>query len=182
VIRRAHASITLDVPQAEIYGLLTEYEGFADWVPGITGCRVLASEGDITVVELVTGERSLTLELIASPPRGLQFATVDEPRRRTVSGGWRIHEDSSGNGTVLEARLRMHTRLFDFRARRRMRDALETALASVRQQVARVTRQVPPTGVLRRKILEVIRHEDGIQVWIEGNTYELRRTIEEADP
>jgi hypothetical protein len=106
----------------------------------------------------------LTLELIASPPHDVQFATIDEPRRRTVSGGWRSHEDSSGNGLVLEARLRMHTRLFDFRARRRMRDALETALAAVRQQVARTTRQVPSTGVMRRKILEVTRHRDGIQV------------------
>jgi hypothetical protein len=181
VIRRARASIPLDVTQAEIYGLLTEYQGLADWVPGITGCRVLAREGDIAVVELVTGERSLTLELIASPPYDVQFATVDEARRRTVSGGWRSHEDSSGKGVVLEARLRMHTRLFDFRARRRMHDALETALAAARQQVARVTRQVPSTGVMKRKILEVIRHEDGIQVWIEGNTYELRRTTEEAD-
>jgi hypothetical protein len=176
------ASIPLDATPQEIYGLLTEYDKFSDWVPGIVGCRVLAREGDISVVEVETVDRSLTLELVASPPQGVQFTTVDEPKRRTVSGGWISSRESSGEKIVLEARLRMNTRLFDFGARRRMRNALENALAAMRQQVARVIRKVPPTGVLRRKVLEVARHGDGLRVWIEGQSYELRDTSGGSEP
>lgn len=173
MIRRARASITLDARAVEVYGLLTEYERYSDWLPGVVDSRTLAREGDITVVEISLADRSLTLEAIASPPHGVEFSTVDEPRRRALAGGWQLTPDASGKSVTLEARLRQHTRLLDLRARRRMRHTLEAALMAARQQVARVIRQVPPTGVMRRKILEVVRHGDGFRVWIEGARYEL---------
>jgi ribosome-associated toxin RatA of RatAB toxin-antitoxin module len=175
VIRRARASIRLDARIAVVYGLLADYEQYAEWVPEVSSSRVLDREGDITVAEFSVGSRTLTLEIIASPPYSVEYSTVDELKRRAVSGSWRLSEDEAMGGVNLETRLSVNTGLLDLGSRRRIREGLELALSAVSQQIARIVRHSPPTGFVRRKIMEVVRHSDGLRIWFEGDRYEFRK-------
>jgi len=108
VRRRLSLSFELPAAPAEVFAGLTSYARLIDWVPGLRSARVLAREGDIAVLELVTDGTAadpcqstpqaqhgraeapagspLVLEIVETMPERLSFTQVDRFRGDGVSG------------------------------------------------------------------------------------------------
>jgi hypothetical protein len=171
VIRRAAVSVPITATRAAAWSLLTDHEQSASWLPRVTAVRVLTTEGDVSVIELIANGEPLVLEVVASPPNGARFEQVDRSDADGISGGWNLRDDA-GEGLVLDAEIRVPTPLFAFAAGRRLRAALEDATAIIASQLRR-----PPTAQLAtyRRVLAVIRRGNVIEAHIGDDVVELLR-------
>ena len=173
---KTSATTTLPLTRNDAYAMLTAYDQFQDWLPEISHSRVLAREGDIAVIELVSPlllEGSLVLEVVHTPPDAAIFSQADRYRQRGISGGWRLlgsDDSQSSESVLLEVELEVPASLVNPGPRRRARATLNAALAALH---ARSASQAPGAGDEGRKILEVVREAGGLRVWLLGETFSL---------
>jgi len=171
LIRRAAVSVPITATREAAWSLLTDHEQSATWLPGVTAVRVLTTEGDISVIELIVDGEPLVLEVVASPLDGARFEQVDRSDADGVSGGWTLRDDAAG-GLVLDAEIRVPLPLLAFGAGRRLRAALEEATAKI---VVQLRRPLTAQLVTYRRALAVIRRGDVIEAHIGGHVVELLR-------
>lgn len=171
MIRHAAVTVPIAASREAAWSLLTDHEQSATWLPGVTAVRVLTTEGDISVIELIVDGESLALEVVASPPDGARFEQVDRSSADGVSGSWNLRDDAA-EGLVLDAEIRLPSPFFAFAAGRRLRAALEDATARIAAQLRR-----PPTAQLAtyRRALAVIRRGDVVEAHIGDHVVELLR-------
>jgi hypothetical protein len=173
---KTSATTTLPLTRNDAYVMLTAYDQYQDWLPEVTHSRVLAREGDIAVVELVSPllmEGSLVLEVVHTPPEAAIFSQADRYRRRGISGGWQLRSDGnsqSPGSVVLSIEVEIPANFVNPGPRQRARAAINAALATLH---ARSASLAPGISDERRKILEVVRQADGLQVWLRGETFTL---------
>jgi hypothetical protein len=173
---KTSATTTLPLTRNDAYVMLTAYDQYQDWLPEVTHSRVLAREGDIAVVELVSPllvEGNLVLEVVHTPPDAAIFSQADRYRQRGISGGWQLRSDDSDqspDSVVLSIEVEIPASIVNPAPRQRARAALNAALATLH---ARSASLAPGANEERRKILEVVRQAGGLQVWLQGETYSL---------
>jgi len=171
MIRRAAVSVPVTATREASWSLLTDYEQSAAWLPGVTVVRVLTTEGDVSVIELIVDGEPLVLEVVASPPDGARFEQVDRSDAGGVSGGWTLRDDAAG-GLILDAEIRVPFPFFSFGAGRRLRAAIEEATAKI---VVQLRRPLTAQLVTYRRGLAVIRRGDVIEAHIGDHVVELLR-------
>ncbi len=173
--RTDQASVELEVTPAAAYAMLTDYDRYQDWVPGVTHSQTLAREGDIVIVELAIDEpgRKLVLELVHTPPRAVSFSQVDEASSRGCTGSWEL-ADGDGSLAVLKAQITVQSPFFALARRWKMAAALDRVLAALQARAAQTAVLDPRgSGEQRRKILEVVKRNGELEVWFKGETFVL---------
>lgn len=171
MIRHAAVSVPVAASREAAWSLLTDHEQLAAWLPEVTALRILTTEGDISVIELIVDGNPLVLEVVASPPDGARFEQVDRSDADSISGGWTLRTDAA-DGLVLDAEIRVPFPLFAFGAGRRLRAALEDAAAKI---VAQLRRPLTAQLATYRRALAVIRRGDVIEAHIGDHVVELLR-------
>lgn len=171
MIRRAAVSVPITAARESAWSMLADLEQSAAWLPGVDSVRILTSEGDISVVELMVSDSPVVLEVIASPPNEARFEQVDRRAKEGIAGRWGLRDDDAG-GLVLDAEIRVPQPLFAFGSRRRLNAALKRAVAIVADRIRR-----PPTAhlVSYRRALAVIRRGNVIEARIGDEIVELCR-------
>ena len=178
MLRQARAAARLEGTREELFAILTDYGRYAAWMPGVERSRVLVREGDVTVAEIEApawNSYPFNLELVRSPPDAVAYHQIDSVYRPAVSGRWDLGTTDPGVGasTVeVRATLRLETPLLGLASRRRVRAALRAALDALgarRRQLASGRR----AEAVRRKLLEVVREDEGLRVWYLGETFLL---------
>lgn len=171
MIRRAAVSVPIAGTREAAWSLLCDHELLAGWLPGVTSARILTTEGDISVIELTIGGDPLALEVIASPLQEARFEQVDRGDAGGVSGHWHLRDDPSG-GLILDAEISVSLPVLSFGAGRRLRAALDNAVAAAADQLRR-----PPTAqlVTYRRALAVVRRGNIIEAHIGDEVVELFR-------
>ncbi|MEM7585712.1 MAG: SRPBCC family protein [Acidobacteriota bacterium] len=170
--RAAQASAHLDASREVVYDIVSDYERYRAWIPNLAESQLLTQEGDISIAEFrapLWSERSVTLELVHTPPSTISFQQIDSIGRPSVSGYWRLEEADSG--VIVQARLRVATPFFQFGSRRRLHTELQLTLDALGARQRELSTGRGSGGSARRKVLEIIRQADGLKLWYLGETY-----------
>jgi uncharacterized protein YndB with AHSA1/START domain len=181
--RNVEGAIEIAADRATLFDHLTDYPRLAEWLPGVESTRVLAREGDVVIVELTApglSAPSLVLELVHSPPNLVHFTRVDRYRGEGTTGTWEIAE--TDDGSELRASLRPGPSFASSRGRRNLKAGVDRALEAIRRGIEQMPSEPraedEPDG--RRKILEVTRRGDTVEVWYRGKVFELPRRAEDG--
>jgi ribosome-associated toxin RatA of RatAB toxin-antitoxin module len=91
-------SIEINASTQKIFDLLTDFESYPDFMPGVRNTMVLDREADSTVVEFsvkVIKVFTYTLRFTQIPPKELSWTYVGGDFR-DVTGSWRIESLEEG--------------------------------------------------------------------------------------
>ena len=157
---RVERSIYIKAPRALVYGVLTRYETHRLWVPDITESRVLASEGDISVVEFRSppfGADKLVLEFIESPDREVLFRQVDRYRTGGLGGRYLLEDDHDGTGVVVRGSM-----------------SSGGGLLALGERALRLAAAGATGGGEKTKVLEIRRTGELLEVDLHGKRYTLK--------
>ena len=117
-----------------------------------------------------------TLEFIHSPPAAIFYSQVEHYGKPDIAGRWELSEPEGKTGVAVKAAIHLNTPLFHFRSRRLMRASLEEALAALaKRSAALATGEVEEVPAARRKILQVFRRPQGIEIRYLGESYILSK-------
>jgi ribosome-associated toxin RatA of RatAB toxin-antitoxin module len=108
--RRIEATIHLPHAIEQVWQVLTDYEGLAEFIPNLaTSCRVPHPEGGIRIeqvgiqhLKVVTFSARVVLDMVEAYPSAIRFTMV-EGDFKAFSGEWLLQAmpDSDGGGTRL---------------------------------------------------------------------------------
>lgn len=108
--RRIEATIYLPHAIEQVWGVLTDYEALADFIPNLAkSCRVPHPDGGIRVeqigtqnLKVVTFSARVVLDMVEEYPSAIRF-TMAEGDFKSFSGAWLLQSipESDGGGTRL---------------------------------------------------------------------------------
>jgi hypothetical protein len=175
---RSRCSTRLDASPEAVYGHLTNYDGYADWMPGVASARLLAQEGDLAVAEfeLVPGGARQSVECIHDRNaqvlvRPIGSATALGQLQWTLS---RAPEGGTDLELVISSRLGWHLLrpgVWRGRSAARVVDALRGYLSG-------------PEGIAfvagsGDTVVELLETPDGMVLWLNGKRYRVVADAEE---
>jgi ribosome-associated toxin RatA of RatAB toxin-antitoxin module len=179
MLRAVEVSARLEGSREELYAILADVARYPAWVPGIERSSIVAREGDVAVAELHGrrfNDRTFNLELIFSPPDAISFHQIDSLDRPEISGRWLLEEAEPGEPSTVMVRLRMRLEMSLFGlGRRRARSALRAGLDALAARRRHLAAAWPAAAARRQKVLEVVRHADGLKVWVLGESFVIPR-------
>ena len=108
--RRIESTIYLPFPIEQVWGVLTDYEALADFIPNLAkSCRVPHPNGGIRVeqvgtqnLKVVTFSARVVLDMVEEYPSAIHF-TMAEGDFKSFSGEWLLQSvpETDGGGTRL---------------------------------------------------------------------------------
>ena len=172
-----HAAVSVNLPTSaeKVFQALTAYGCYKDWVPGIKESQVLVREGDIVVVEFEAprfSSKPVTFEFVQNAPVQVIFQQVGQYREQGLFGRWNIASGPTANEVQLQGRAEVRAPVYMFSAKKQLQTAMNDGLEALREYIgvpSAVTRR--EEAVQRLKILEVRRHQDGLEVWYQGRIF-----------
>lgn len=176
MLRNEEATRNLDASRDLLFAILADYDRYREWLPGIEQSRVLASEGDIVVAEFKAPDYSqelVALEFIHSPPASITFSQVEHYGKPDIAGRWELSEPDVETGVIVKVAIRLNTPVVKLRSRRLMRTSLGETLAALAKRSAELAAGEIAEAPTRRKILEVLRRPQGLEIWYRGESYLL---------
>ncbi len=184
MLRRTEVTGALHVSRDLAFAVLTDYEGYREWLSGVAETRILACEGDVVVLEIrVPAFRSeaVVLEVIQSPPLEIRFREVGHYGRPEIAGRCELGEEGEGSRIRIDARIAGP--FLAFGRRRRLRTAFAAALDALRERLAEVRAGRAGAPGEKRKVLEVRERDGGLEILLHGQRFRLiRLEDEEGEP
>lgn len=179
VQRRTRTDCSLEAPRERAFAVLADEPRYPEWLPGVEEAHVLARDGDVAVVEIRAPRfraEKVVLELIYSPPAEIRFRQVGGYGRPAIAGRCELRDGDGG--TRIQVDLRVATPLVAFGSRRRLRQAVATSLAALAERIADVEtgRVAVPGG--KRKILEIVERDGGLEIRLSDERYRLVKVEE----
>ncbi len=187
-MRKIERSVAIQATTAEVLEVIRDYESYSFWMPHVTGSRIVAKEGDITVGEFEYSGRKdckCTLEFIDDSVSSIRYVPSGEPGSPGIRGEWELKESLPPGHVVLIGRvfeLRGCSFLSGILARRVLSNILAAMLYSVRDRVA--FRRASDEALLDwsdlqdegvEKLLRIVQDSNGgLRMWFRGKKYELR--------
>ncbi len=108
---RTEHTILIDAPIDRVFGVITDYERYPEFLPDIKATRVLARESGVAVVrfelELIM-RVTYTLRLREEPPAALSWTLEDAKMIAENNGGWQLEAEGAKTRATyaLEVKLR----------------------------------------------------------------------------
>lgn len=175
MIRAHKTSRTLPCSAHALFRLLSDYDRYQDWLPGITRSRILVREGDIVIAEFEAARfsaRPITFEFIQQAPTQIIFNQVGQLRERGLSGAWTLREQSGQPGVILDGKLELKIPWLNLLAGAALRTALDESLGALLTRIE-TGRGAGPVdgGDTRRKLLEIRRRAGLLEVWYQGQVF-----------
>jgi len=153
------------------YEILTDYDSYAEWLPGLSQSKLLAREGDLAIAEFVVGRSGkdrYAVECIHT--RNKMVLT------RTISGvipvaqyEWRIEPEGEGCRVTLVLSGKASWRLWLPVYRRLTKPA--KCLEALKAQLSAFSPDIAVQDENGEKILELTETEQGLVCWLRGKKY-----------
>jgi carbon monoxide dehydrogenase subunit G len=149
---RLRASVWFAAPPAVVWSVLTDYEGQARFVPGISRSEVLSRDSTGSVVR----QRGSVRMLFFSIPFDVEYATIEQPltvlSARLVRGSvrrmestYRLRPDSGGTRLEYDEEVEASGWLPPLISQAIVRRQVERELAAIRNEIERRIREgLPP--------------------------------------
>jgi ribosome-associated toxin RatA of RatAB toxin-antitoxin module len=93
--------LTINAPVERVFEVVTDYEGYSEFLPEITGAEVLSREGDTVVVRFeleIVMRLSYTLELTEVSPTSVRWVLREARMMSSNEGLWELK--ALGDGTT----------------------------------------------------------------------------------
>jgi hypothetical protein len=181
MLRTVEASTYIKVPRRLAFAVLAGYGSYRDWMPDVLESRLLAAEGDIAIVELVAPEfkrGKFILEFVDSSDDWLIYRQIDRYRRTGLGGRWDLEERDGGSGVVVRGSMSLRTSIFRFGSGRRLRQVLDGTLEALASRALRLAAHgAVGEGLGRRKVFELVRTADSLEIEYDGRIYDLVRQV-----
>lgn len=178
MLRTAEADARVEGSREELFQIVTDYGRWQAWMPGVEHSRLLVREGDVTIAELAAPDwapHPFNLELVHSPPGTVEFHQIDS-LGRGAAGRWELGTTDPGVGasTVsVSVSLRLDTPALALASGPRLRATLRAWLDALGARRRHLAAARPGAPTAKRKLLEVVRGEGGLEVWYLGETFLL---------
>jgi hypothetical protein len=173
--RMDRAVIELATSPETLIDLLLDYGQYADWLPGLSQSRILAQEGDITVVEFETQHLvpyPVTFEFVHIEPQRILFQQVGQLGERGLSGTISVFPIPASNTARLGIETCLQVPFHRLGVRHQLREPLHQALESLTTHLQSISATAAqPSTASRRLILQVRRLEGALEVWHRGRLF-----------
>ena len=177
------SSVSIEATKEQVFSIITDYGRYAEWAADCIHSQVLLKEEDIVVAEFTSPELMggiYQLECVHTPPTSVIYSQIDQHGSKGLSGSWEITESDDDSGIILTGEMRLKTKFWkNLGNRRKTNMVLHRRLESIRDEVS-YTYGSPEVSegteiVAKKKIAEVARRGENIEVWFLGEKYELRK-------
>ncbi len=158
--------------RSHVFGILTDFAGYQDWMPGCRSSKVVSSEGlvtdaDVTLVSLRTLKMRLRFRI--QDDRVLHFRMVRGRQMKSYFGSWHLMDSSDGAGTVVRGQMEINPgglipRFVTDHFVRRAIDETAVALRRRAEQIPEIDRSTIHPGAAgdeERPILRIEKSESG---------------------
>jgi ribosome-associated toxin RatA of RatAB toxin-antitoxin module len=164
-----------DCAPSLLYDVLTDYDGYSEWLPRVAQSKLLAREGDLALAEF---------EVIFPPKERFVIECIHTRNKmvlwRTIGGNipvwqveWTIMAASDSKSSVaLVVTGKFHQNRFVPKYRRFLEP--KKSLEALRSQVSTFLPELAVTDEAGEKILELVETDEGVVCWIRGKKYVLK--------
>ena len=172
--RRAGASLRCEA--GLLYDILTDYDTYVEWMPGISESKALALEGDLAIAEfhLAGGKKDRwVVECIHTRNKMVLWRTI-EGKIPITQVEWTIEPGGEASSRVSLAVTRRLEWGGLFSASGKFLEPGK-CLKALEVQVSSFMPEIAVEGVDGEKILELTETEDGVICIIRGKKYVLKQ-------
>ena len=173
------ASSPVSVDPALAYKILTDYDGYSEWLTGVSASKLLAKEGDLAIADLQMGDsdHDLAVECIHTLNQSVLIRKIsgEVPVRQIV---WSLQAGGEGQATVsvrVDGEPGWKNRLLGLPRPWRGRTLLRAL-----ESRAKVVADDPLAGS-GQKILEIAEGAQGLELKVMGKRYRLEPLPEGDD-
>jgi len=167
--------MSLDCGAGLLYDVLTDYDGYSEWLPRVAQSKLLAREGDLALAEFE----------INFPPKQRFIIECIHTRNKMVLwrsiGGeipvWQVEWNISASGDnkaevtlIVTGKFQRNSLLPKYR---RFLEP-KRSMKALRSQISAFLPELAATDEDGEKILDLSETEDGVICWIRGKKYVLK--------
>jgi hypothetical protein len=159
----------------QIYNVLTNFNGYAEWMPDIADSTVVAQEGDIAIADFSSPElieEKYQLEFVCSRPTSIvykQIGIFEETGKLSsgLYGSWDIIDTPEGTGVTIsgEMNYKANTKMSDLILQRRLDILLQMFSLPTTDEA-----ENRPFSALEAQIAETFQTEE-FAIWFLGSKY-----------
>jgi len=162
-----------------LYDVLTDYDGYAEWLPQVTESKLLARERDLALAEFQVNlppRTRFVIECVHTRNKMVLWRSIGE-EIPVWQVEWTIAAagDNKAEVTLVVSSKFQRNSLLPKYGRFLQPKKCMTALLS---QVAAFLPELAVTDEEGEKILELVETGDGVVCWIRGKKYVLRQELE----
>jgi carbon monoxide dehydrogenase subunit G len=181
------AVINIEAPREQVFGILSDYPKYTEWVPGCEKATVTASNGAASDVEIVVNtmkRMTLGLRFESVPSTVLSFRMISGKDIKAYTGSYRLMDSADGTGSVVIAELDLDAGPMapKFLVERIVKKTLDDTGNAIKKMVKSMPAPRPEARAAAagaaaaktrrvRHIVRVVKTADGSQVWFAGQTY-----------
>jgi len=169
------ASMEFDCASSLLYDVLTDYDGYAEWLPRVAQSKLLAREGDLALAEFEVNfppKERFVIECIHTRNKMVLW--------RTIGGNipiwqveWTITAAGDAKSSVALVVIgKFHRNSFLPKYRRFLEP--KKCLKALLLQVSTFLPELAVTDEEGEKILELVETDEGVVCWIRGKKYVLK--------
>jgi ribosome-associated toxin RatA of RatAB toxin-antitoxin module len=169
------ASMSFDCGAGLLYDVLTDYDGYAEWLPRVAQSKLLAREGDLALAEFEVNlppKERFVIECIHTRNKMVLWRTIGG-NIPVLQVEWNI----AGSGdNKAEVSLAVTTGCQKNSLIPKYRNFLDPkrSVKALLSQVAVFLPELAVTDEGGEKVLELVETEDGVVCWIRGKKYVLK--------
>ena len=174
------AAMVFDCEPGLLYDVLTDYDGYAEWLPKVAQSKELAREGDLALAEFeVTfpAKERFVIECIHTRNKMILW--------RTIGGNipiwqveWTLTPAGEGHTNVSLVVTGKFQRSSFLPKYRKFLEPLK-CLKALQLQISTFLPEIAVTDEAGEKILELTETDQGVVCWIRGKKYVLKPESEE---
>lgn len=182
------SKILVNATIEQVYAVLTDYEGYADWAPDVVSATVLAKEGDIVVAEFYSPELMddpYQLEFVHSKPVSIiykQKGIFEKTGRseRGLTGTWSVANAPDNQGVRVTGVMRLQGPFrHSFTNKKIVSLILQRRLDVIQHMFDHLQPEqdldILPQG-MGREILDGLSGGETQEIWLYGSKFSLTRT------
>ena len=167
--------MSFDCAASLLYEVLTDYDGYAEWLPKVAQSKFLAREGDLALAEFevnVPPKERFVVECVHTRNKMVLW--------RTIGGNipiWQVEWTITASGenkadVSLVATRKFHWNIF----RSKYRSFLEPkkCMTALQSQISAFLPELAVADGEGAKIFELVETGDGVVCWIRGKKYVLK--------
>jgi ribosome-associated toxin RatA of RatAB toxin-antitoxin module len=168
----------IDAPKDVVQFVLTDFERWPDWMPGVQEVTILETDGVETNLEVrhhQFGRNFLQKQRCWIEPDGLRQFQISGQFKKWESR-WRIVAPPDGEGTTVSCRMEVDPgfvgRLLPSGVWRGFLDRLfEDCLIGIEAQAQALTERPETAPADHDVLLQVFETDAGLEVWVEGRRF-----------
>jgi ribosome-associated toxin RatA of RatAB toxin-antitoxin module len=177
--------VNIEAPREHVFKVLSDFSQYELWLPGCKQSKIITAQESVVETEFViksikTMTMGLRFELV--PVESMMFRMIKGTDLKSYQGSWRLMDAADGSGTVVIGEIEMDAGAMvpGFMVSRMAKKAIEETVSALRRRIGEVPFEVEKKGKAfadrdrprrLKRILHVMRTQDGYRVWAFGQTY-----------